>query len=253
MSEILDILSQIVGWIYFFAWSISFYPQFWTNYHLGNITGYSLNFGFLNLSGFLAYFLYSLWGYLDTSIFPGTVDIQDIAFSAHAFFITFCLLVQCYSYDPDMFKHIDTFVYIFLALAWLISIIICPIELAGDMPHAGNNFNGCLWLGYFKVTITLMKYFPQAYKNFERKSTEGWNIVNVILDFTGGVFSILQIFIDGANSGDWNVFGDGGSFNIAKFCLGFTSIVFDIVFMIQHYVLYRSRKPSSKQLELLDN
>ena len=131
--------------------------------------------------------------------------------------------------------------------------IICPIELAGKFPHSGDNFNGCLWLGYLKVTITLMKYFPQAFKNYARQSTEGWSIANVLLDFTGGAFSILQIFIDGANTGDWNVFGGGGSFNIAKFCLGFTSIVFDIVFMIQHYILYKPKHYHQKNLELLDD
>ena len=73
----------------------------------------------------------------------------------------------------------------------------------------------------------------------------------MLLDFTGGALSILQIFIDGADTGDWNVFGNGGSFNIAKFCLGFTSIVFDIVFMIQHYILYRPRTTIEEDLELL--
>lgn len=75
-----------------------------------------------------------------------------------------------------------------------------------------------------------------------RKSTVGWSIINVLLDFTGGFLSIFQIFIDGANTGDWNVFGGGGAFNVAKFCLGITSIVFDIVFMIQHYGLYNPKK-----------
>ena len=250
MSQTLTILSIIVGWIYFLAWSISFYPQFWTNYKLKHIRGYSKEFGFLNLSGFIAYFFYSLWGYLDPSIIPGVVDIQDIAFAGHAAVLTFILLCQCFYYEGDFFKNIQKWVLYYVAIAWIISLIICPLELAGDMPHAGNNFNGCLCLGYVKVAITLTKYFPQAIKNFIRKSTEGWSIENVILDFTGGSFSILQIFIDGANSGSWNVFGEGGSFNIAKFCLGFTSMVFDIVFMIQHYVLYRHAPPDKHDLNL---
>ena len=35
----------------------------------------------------------------------------------------------------------------------------------------------------------------QAYMNFRRKSTEGWSIGNVLLDFTGGSFSLLQMFL----------------------------------------------------------
>ena len=31
--------------------------------------------------------------------------------------------------------------------------------------------------------------------NFRRKSTDGWSIGNVLLDFAGGTLSILQMFI----------------------------------------------------------
>ena len=31
--------------------------------------------------------------------------------------------------------------------------------------------------------------------NFRRKSTDGWSIGNVLLDFTGGALSILQMFM----------------------------------------------------------
>ena len=91
---------------------------------------------------------------------------------------------------------------------------------------------------------------PQVYLNYSRKSTVGWSIANVLLDFTGGMLSVLQIFIDGANTGNWNVFGGGGAFNIAKFCLGFISITFDIIFMVQHYLLYRHK---DKNVESQDN
>ena len=32
MADTTDILAAITGWIYFFAWSISFYPQIFLNY-----------------------------------------------------------------------------------------------------------------------------------------------------------------------------------------------------------------------------
>ena len=250
MSESLAIISQIVGWLYFLAWSISFYPQFFTNHKLGHIKGYSKEFGIMNVFGFLAYFLYCLWGYLEPSIIPGIVDIQDMAFSGHAFLCMVLLIIQCHFYEPDFFKTLKNWVKIYLAVVITISLIVCPLELAGKFPHAGKNFNGCLWLGDLKVMITLMKYFPQAIKNYLRKSTEGWSIINVLLDFTGGSLSILQIFIDGANTGNWNVFGEGGSFNVAKFCLGFTSMFFDVIFMVQHYVLYREKRGDDRNLEL---
>ena len=35
----------------------------------------------------------------------------------------------------------------------------------------------------------------------------------------------------------------GGGFNIVKWMLGIMSIVFDLIFMFQHYVLYRHNTP----------
>jgi len=37
--------------------------------------------------------------------------------------------------------------------------------------------------------------------NYRRKSTVGWSIGNVLLDFTGGALSILQMFLVSYNNG----------------------------------------------------
>ena len=106
--------------------------------------------------------------------------------------------------------------------------------------------------------------------NFLRKSTVGWNIGNVLLDFTGGTLSILQMFLISYNYGnylsillvylsintfcvsilillfihsdDWkSIFGDP-----TKFGLGAFSICFDLLFMTHYYILYR-HPPASKE------
>ena len=61
-------------------------------------------------------------------------------------------------------------------------------------------------------------------------------IGNVLLDFAGGFLSIAQLILDGATKGWSGVVGDP-----VKFALGFVSIVFDILFIVQHYVLYTDR------------
>jgi len=71
--------------------------------------------------------------------------------------------------------------------------------------------------------------------NFRDKSTEGWSIGNVLLDVTGGLLSFLQMFLDSFNSGSFDVFVR----NPVKLGLSLFSIFFDILFIIQHYVLYR--------------
>ena len=54
-------------------------------------------------------------------------------------------------------------------------------------------------------------------------------MANVMLDFTGGLFSLLQNLIDTLARGQ-SLFG-GESFNVVKFMLSIMSIVFDLIFM----------------------
>lgn len=83
------------------------------------------------------------------------------------------------------------------------------------------------------VYFLLMNF--QAYMNYKRKSTVGWSIGNIFLDFVGGFLSILQMVLNAYNYHDWiSFFGD-----FTKFGLGLFSLIFDIFFMLQHYVLYR--------------
>lgn len=37
--------------------------------------------------------------------------------------------------------------------------------------------------------------------NYKRKSTVGWSIGNVVLDFTGGILSMLQMIVNADNYG----------------------------------------------------
>jgi hypothetical protein len=48
-------------------------------------------------------------------------------------------------------------------------------------------------MGYFKLSISFLKYLPQFYWNYKRKSTKGWSIANIILDLAGGTFSFAQM------------------------------------------------------------
>ncbi|KAL9184989.1 hypothetical protein ACHAXT_002766 [Thalassiosira profunda] len=102
------------------------------------------------------------------------------------------------------------------------------------------------FLSFVKVGVTLVKYVPQVLLNYRRKSTSGWQIWNILLDFSGGALSIVQLVGDSLAEAraqglphSWT----GIVGNPAKFGLGLVSIFFDIIFMIQHYVLYRNPPP----------
>ena len=71
-----------------------------------------------------------------------------------------------------------------------------------------------------------------------RRSTAGWNIDNVVLDFSGGALSLAQLLLDAGCSSDWSaVSGDP-----VKFGLGFASMFFDTIFMAQHWICYRASR-----------
>ena len=77
--------------------------------------------------------------------------------------------------------------------------------------------------------------------NFQRKSTVGWSIHQILLDLVGGVMSIAQL-----------VLVDRG-INAPKLLLGGIAIGFDSLFIVQHYVLYRDRGPADERRRLLDD
>lgn len=95
----------------------------------------------------------------------------------------------------------------------------------------------------------MVKYAPQALLNYRRKSTDGFSVLSIMLDFTGGLLSILQLLIDAsAGAGvDWS----GASGNIAKLGLGNVTMIFDVTFMIQHYVLYKEKQRPCEEEPLL--
>lgn len=80
---------------------------------------------------------------------------------------------------------------------------------------------------------------PQVWRNYQRQSTDGWSIAQILLDLSGGVFSLLQLFIDASLQEDWS----GLTGNPIKLALGNTSVFFDVIFIVQHYILYRPAKP----------
>lgn len=130
-----------------------------------------------------------------------------------------------------------------------------------DIPGARKSLQNYLLsaLAHNSIKARFQKsIFPsKAVMNYRRKSTSGWSIGNILLDFTGGILSMLQMILNSYNYGifrsngkiknsktktfalhftdDWqSIFGDP-----TKFGLGLFSVMFDILFIVQHYYLYR--------------
>jgi cystinosin len=100
-------------------------------------------------------------------------------------------------------------------------------------------------LGYVKLITVVVKYIPQAYVNWKRKSTVGWSIYPMLMDFAGGVFSLIQLVIDSLLQGSW----EGVTGNPVKFGLSNITLVFDLIFFYQHYVIYKHPAKDAEEEE----
>ena len=249
-------LSHTLGWIYFVAWSVSFYGQVIENYRRQSVSGLNFDFEIYNLVGFTTYTIYNIRGYINDNLGTGTIEIQDIVFAAHALTLTLVTIIQIlYYYNPkdklQTVSHVT--ITIILVMIWgAVLLVIVENGFEYYDPEVKDNrkyiFNSLVYMGWCKVFISLIKYIPQVISNFKRKSTIGWNIHNILLDFTGGAFSFGQNIVDSFRD-EFSVTSDGQSkgLNIAKFALSFISMFFDIIFMIQHYVLYKNSNSDLKE------
>lgn len=245
-SSPLVVINSIIGWIYFVAWSISFYPQVFENWRRKSVVGLNFDFLLYNITGFLVYGFFNVGMYWVDNVKDeymsqhprgiNPVQLNDVIFTLHAVFVTIITIIQCFIYDRGSQK-ISKFCLTLISLAWLFIIVTLFVVIFGDNLISWLQY--LYYFSYIKLGVTVIKYIPQAWMNCQRQSTLGWSIGNVLLDFTGGSFSLLQMFLLAYNNEDWSsIFGDP-----TKFGLGAFSILFDILFMVQHYCLYRGKDP----------
>lgn len=60
ISSVLIYASSIIGWAYFVAWSVSFYPQMFTNCRRKSVVGLNFDFISLNVVGFMLYATFNI-------------------------------------------------------------------------------------------------------------------------------------------------------------------------------------------------
>ena len=162
------------------------------------------------------------------------VHANDVFFGLHAVGVTLLTLAQMAFYRHPHNQPVSRPARLFVAALLATAAVTGVVSAAGGL----SVLNWILCLSYLKLSISVTKYVPQAALNFRRKSTAGWSIENVLLDFSGGLLSVVQLVMDCLLKQDWS----DVSGNPVKFGLGFTSMVFDVVFLTQHYVLYPGRE-----------
>lgn len=81
MSLELISIAKVIGWCYFFQWSISFYLQIYTNYQRKSVVGLNFDYVSLNIVGYVLYSTFNIGLYFipkiqvkDCSCFHWTVE-----------------------------------------------------------------------------------------------------------------------------------------------------------------------------------
>ncbi|XWW96726.1 hypothetical protein V2A60_004705 [Cordyceps javanica] len=259
----LPAVSAVFGWIYFTLWSLSFYPQALLNFRRRSTTGTTVDFPFLNVLGFTSYFASNLALYYSRDVrqqyaarnsgLTPTVQFNDVVFALHGLVLSVITASQYLVgtslwrfpvYNPG--SRPSRFAVGLTAGACL-GVAATYLIVGSARSRAGGHVDPAVdWceldvvyaLGYVKLAVTLVKYTPQLLTNIRNKSTEGWSIAQILLDLTGGVLSIAQQGIDSYLQHDWS----GITSNPVKFGLGQISIFFDLLFILQHYVIYRKKR-----------
>ncbi|XP_058751260.1 cystinosin homolog [Vicia villosa] len=242
-SFALEIIYQIFGWLAFLSWSLAGYPQLISNFRRKSVVGLSLDYTILNFTKHWSYLIYNAslffspviqkqyfekYGY--EQMIP--VAANDVAFSTHAVIINLIVLFQFAKYGNGSAK-LSRYAIVIFAGVWFSAAVCFFIALPT---------HSWLWLisifNSIQVCMTLIKYFPQAFMNFMRKSTDGFSIGSILLDFSGGVFNYSQMVVQSIDQDSWvNFYG-----NIGKVMISLVTIFYDSILMCQHYVLYSHKK-----------
>ena len=242
-SRALHNVSLLMGWIYFFAWSISYYPQIYENWNRKSVIGYCFDLLALESIDMTLYSVYNIGLFAfpfiqeeykkknHTDVIP--VEINDVIFGFHSVACCAILIFQCIRYEKGGQRV--SIPCRFLMGAILLFVISTMVAASADALEWVDLLS---YLSYVKI-VTTIKYVPQAYMNHKRRSTQGFSIGLVLMDLAGGVFSICQMIVISCDTHDWSSFTG----NPTKFALGLLTIVFDLVLVFQHYVAYRNSTP----------
>ena len=254
MSPGLNQFAAIIGWWYFFAWAVSFLPQLYLNYRRNCVVGQSFTYVFLNVLGFSAYSLYTICFFFVQQVqdeyqqrygSPNNVQANDVAFAVYSLCCVVLNSWQIVNYD----RGAQTIPKVTLGvIALVVSLFALWGIIIASGVHLAIFFNMLDWIygvSVVKLAVSIAKYIPQVYLNYKRKLTVGWNIWNVLLDFSGGFLSVVQELM---NSSQLSQIAG----NPIKFALGTFSMLYDVIFMVQHYCLYRENNRRLHEREAED-
>lgn len=252
----LEHISALIGWSAVIGWGLANYPTIISNYQLKSVQGIAMEYLFFNMMGFILYTLYTslMWGsslvreefYLEHKEYP-LIKLNDVFFGVHNLVTNVVMLFQAYccgyKKNDNQVLSMTAKIIITMVFTYLFGGSIYIYRTQGFTPteHVFNWMHLFTSLGVVKVLMSVFKNIPQIIYNYNRKSTHGWPIVMIWLDFFGASLSFLQLVIDAYQVNNISAIFH----NKPKLFLAIQVIIADLIFFLQHYYLYWNADISS--------
>jgi len=177
MPEPWSSVADVAGWSYFFAWSLSFYPQLYLNWRRKSVVGFSFDFALTNVLGFACLAIYYCSFYFDRSVreqyrashngADNAVRENDVFFALHALLLTCLTLAQVGIYERGNQQISSLCAW---AVGGAMAVIVFYAGLLAAFPRAFDALTFLYLLSYIKVLVTASKYIPQALLNYRRRA-----------------------------------------------------------------------------------
>ena len=209
-------------------YSIVYFPQFFLIWNDKSSKGISL---LTVLLWTQADFL-SLAGSIFLLLNPNIVIIEWYHSLTSVFMSMFCLIFSPYTHSIKLKLSIP------MTILFFTNIFVCYIFQTRQF---GNVLVGEI-LGWLTSFIYIVGRFPQIYKNWSRKSTEGLSIIMYILTILGNGFYLLSISEN--SNGDISLY-------IPWITLILVSLLLDLFVLAQWYK-YRNQEQDDDQFIKLD-
>lgn len=241
MATFLEVIIFALGIIYTIVWSISFYFQLFLNYKLRSSEGYSLDFQYMNLFGFTYLSISNVHYMLENNISANS--IIDLGFSVHALLISIVLYSQTFFFPRGVNRgNFGSYMILIIIALMIVDFYILDCKI-----YKGSISDVWIFMGLSKSLMSTFKYTYQLFLNYDRKNTRGFSVENVWLDFTGGYLSLIQTVLQNYHDGTSIL---DGKTNVPKLLLSCVVMLFDILLLLQHYVMYKDewKKPSETPL-----
>eukprot|EP01060_Flectonema_neradi_P001312 TRINITY_DN10778_c0_g2_i1.p1 TRINITY_DN10778_c0_g2~~TRINITY_DN10778_c0_g2_i1.p1 ORF type:complete len:1337 (+),score=199.00 TRINITY_DN10778_c0_g2_i1:13-4023(+) len=230
-TKVVLAISNVVGWICACVWTGSLATLAVSNELAQSTAGVAPDMVLYNALGLLCWTIYSIYFYVNSEL-GVPVFVQDIVYSVTSYMVVIVFMFQICRFGST---GITTFakLYCFGLLSFL-----AKAALENVVSTSATNALFVSQLARIHLACALIKYIPQVHYNYTRKSTEGYSITAVWLDFSGAVLLLLQMFFDGIIRHKWSLMI---TLNIPKFVLCCEVILFNLIYAFQHYILYGAK------------